>query len=56
VITPPTFHRHRRVLQTAPVLVVEGPLQRVDGVTHVQGRRFHAVTIAGEPPPSHDFH
>ncbi|HEY2388271.1 MAG TPA: error-prone DNA polymerase [Candidatus Binatia bacterium] len=56
VITPPTFQRHRRILQTAPVLVVEGPLQRVDGVTHVQGRRFHAVTIAGVAPPAHDFH
>ncbi len=56
VISPPVYHRHRHLLQTVPLLVVEGPVQRVDGVTHVQGRRFHAVPLAGEPPPAHDFH
>jgi len=56
VITPPLFHQHRRLLQTTQLLVVEGPVQHVDNVIHVRGRRFHALPVAGEPPPSHDFH
>ncbi len=56
VITPARFQQHRRLLHTSPMLVVEGPVQSVDGVIHVQGRRFHALSLAGETPPSHDFH
>jgi len=57
VVTPDVFHAHRRLLQTARLLVVEGPVQNVDDVIHVQGRRFRELRIdGGDPPPSHDFH
>jgi error-prone DNA polymerase len=56
VVTPALFHAHRRLLHTACLLVVEGPVQNVDGVIHVQGRRFRALPLQGDPPPSHDFH
>jgi error-prone DNA polymerase len=56
VITPPTFRRHRRLLHTCGLLLVEGPLQKVDGVTHVRGQRFEELVVAGSAPPSHDFH
>ncbi len=56
VVTPPMFQRHRRVLQTCRLLLVEGPVQSVDGVVHVKGHRFHEVPLPGDVPPSHDFH
>ncbi len=56
VVSPPVFQRHRRVLQTAPLLFVEGPVQSIDGVVHVKGRRFREVPLPASVPPSHDFH
>jgi error-prone DNA polymerase len=56
VITPPVFQRHRRILQTCRLLMIEGPVERVDGVTHVRGLRFQELTLPGPTPPSHDFH
>ena len=55
VVTPSVFERHRLLLHTAPLLVVEGPVQNVDGVIHVRGRRFEALPLPGQTPPSHDF-
>ena len=34
------FQQHRALIHTAALLQVEGPLQRVDGVSHVRARRF----------------
>ena len=56
VIDPPTFVRHRLVLQTSRILLVEGPVQKVDGVIHVKGTRFQELALPGSAPPSHDFH
>ena len=56
VVTPPLFQTHRSLLHTARLLVVEGPVQNVDDVIHVQGRRFRALPLPGDAPPSHDFH
>ena len=55
VLTPTRFQRQRALLQTARMLVVEGPVQNVDRVIHVQGRRVHALSLGSDPPPSHDF-
>jgi error-prone DNA polymerase len=56
-VRPDVFRRHRRLLHTARLLSVEGPLQSVDGVMHVLGRSFEEMTLlGGAPPPSHDFH
>ncbi len=57
VVTPKTFQKNRLVIQTAPVLEVEGPVQNVDGVIHVRGERFAAVPLGGVATPrSHDFY
>ncbi|MGH7859725.1 MAG: OB-fold nucleic acid binding domain-containing protein, partial [Candidatus Binatia bacterium] len=55
VVTPQIFERHRLLLHTAPILLVEGYLQSVDGVIHVRARRFEAVPLPGPMPRSHDF-
>jgi len=55
-VRPDVFRIHRRLLHTARLLQVEGPLQSVDGVIHVLGRGFEEISLAGPPPPSHDFH
>ena len=56
VITPPVFRRHRRLFHTCRLLLVEGPVQKVDGVIHVKGVRFRELPLSGATPPSHDFH
>jgi error-prone DNA polymerase len=45
VVTPDVFQRNRGVIHTAPILQVEGPLQKVDGVIHVRARRFVAIGL-----------
>ena len=35
--------------------MVEGPLQKQDGVIHIRGRRFTEVKMPAAMPPSHDF-
>ena len=56
VVMPDEFERHRALLHTAPLLLVEGPVQNVDGVIHVRGRRFEAIPLRATIPPAHDFH
>jgi error-prone DNA polymerase len=56
VIRPEVFRRHRRLLHTCRVLFVEGRMQNVDGVMHIQGASFEEMALAGSAPPSHDFH
>ncbi|MGD9765369.1 MAG: DNA polymerase III subunit alpha [Candidatus Binatia bacterium] len=48
VVTPDMFQRHRAVVHTAPILMVEGPLQVVDGVIHVRARHFTPLTLPRE--------
>jgi DNA polymerase III alpha subunit len=58
IVYPQTYERLRRVLRGEPLIVVEGPLQKQDGVTHILVRR--AWPLVPVPPvatvPSHDFH
>ena len=49
VITPDMFQRHRSIIHTAPLLLVEGPLQHVDGVIHVRARTFRALALPRHP-------
>ena len=55
-VRPDVFRMHRRLLHTARVLCIGGPVQSVDGVVHVLGRTFEELALAGTAPPSHDFH
>src|SRR5206468_6999468 len=53
-VTPPLYERWRVVLNTSALLEVEGPLERVDGVTHVRAARCRAVKAPTEMPAGHD--
>jgi error-prone DNA polymerase len=57
VVYPDLFQEHRAVIQTAGLLLVEGPVQNQEGVIHVRGRRFHELPLDPNAalPPSHDF-
>jgi error-prone DNA polymerase len=54
VIDPPTFERNRRPVLGSSLLVVEGRLERADGVTSVKGDCFWSLADA-LPLPSRDF-
>jgi error-prone DNA polymerase len=45
VVTPDIFQRHRAVIHTAALLMVEGPLQIVEDVIHVRARRFTPLAL-----------
>ncbi len=56
IVTPDLFQANRTVLHRASLLMVEGPLQKQQGVIHVRGRHFRELRLRGAVPPSHDFH
>jgi error-prone DNA polymerase len=45
VVVPDMFQRYRAVIHTAALLLIEGPLQRVDDVIHVRARRLRALAL-----------
>ena len=57
IVLPDLFERQRALLQTAGLLLVEGPLQNQEGVIHVRVRRLESLDHAAraELPRSHDF-
>ena len=58
IVVPDMFQRHRALVQTAGLLIVEGPVQNQDGVIHVRARRFERIDprFQGDLlPRSHDF-
>jgi error-prone DNA polymerase len=56
IVTPDLFQQNRLLLRSAGILLAEGVLQQVDGVTAIRARRFEEIKIPGTIPPSHDFH
>jgi error-prone DNA polymerase len=55
IVTPDLFQRNRPLLRSAGILLAEGWLQQVDGVTAIRARRFAELKLDGALPPSHDF-
>ena len=55
IVTPGLFARHRLMLVTAPMLVIEGILQSQDGVLSVRAHRVTSLPVKGHAIPSHDF-
>ncbi len=45
VLSPTLFDRYRTLVHTAPLLLAEGPLQKVDGVIHVRAQRLMALAL-----------
>jgi error-prone DNA polymerase len=54
-LTPPLYERWRVLLNTAPLLEVEGRLERRDGVTHVRAERLRRIEVPAAPPGAHDY-
>jgi len=55
IVTPGLFARHRLVLVTEPVLLVDGILQSQDGVLSIRAHRVRPIPVRGHAIPSHDF-
>jgi error-prone DNA polymerase len=56
VIVPDVFQQHRTLLQSAGILLAEGPLQVQDGVIHIRARRFERLDHPDATlPDSRDF-
>ena len=49
------FADHSRTIVRAPYLLVEGPLQKYEGVIHVQARRIEPIQMTARAASSHDF-
>jgi len=56
IVIPDIFQRHRALLHRAKILMVEGVLQKIDGVINVRGQRFAELRLDAAIPRSHDFH
>ncbi|MGZ6143933.1 MAG: helix-hairpin-helix domain-containing protein, partial [Myxococcales bacterium] len=57
VIDPPTFEKNRRAILASALLVVEGRLEKYDGVVSVKGDRFWGLHEAlARHVQSRDFH
>jgi error-prone DNA polymerase len=48
VVVPDMFQKHRSLIHTAALLLVEGPLQVVDDVIHVRARRFRELRLPNQ--------
>jgi error-prone DNA polymerase len=56
IVTPDLFGRNRAVLVSHPFLLIEGALQKQDGVISVKAERVQPLHISRASSPSHDFH
>jgi error-prone DNA polymerase len=56
IVTPDVFERVRPVLVSEPFLLIEGALQRQDGVVSVRAARVSPLMVAEVAEVSHDFH
>jgi error-prone DNA polymerase len=54
-LTPPTYERWRVLLNTSPLIEVDGPLEHREGVTHVRVERLRRIDIGAELPAGHDY-
>jgi error-prone DNA polymerase len=54
-LTPPLYERCRLLLNTSPLVVVAGRLERRDDVTHVRVRDVQRLADAPELPEGHDY-
>ena len=55
IIMPDTFEANRLTIVRAPYLLFEGPLQKYEGVIHVQARRIEPIQMTARAASSHDF-
>jgi error-prone DNA polymerase len=56
IVRPPLFERQRAAIVHEPFLLVEGLLQRQDGVMSIRAQRVRPLVPLDARVPSHDFH
>jgi error-prone DNA polymerase len=56
IVTPDVFDQVRPVLVEEPFLLIDGALQRQDGVVSVRAARMSPLEVAQVAEVSHDFH
>jgi error-prone DNA polymerase len=55
IVMPDVFESNRLTIVRSPYLMVEGPLQKYEGVIHVQARKIEAISLNAGAASSHDF-
>jgi hypothetical protein len=55
IVMPDIFEANRLTIVQSPYLLVEGPLQKYEGVIHVQARKIEAISLSTGAASSHDF-
>jgi error-prone DNA polymerase len=55
IVMPDIFETNRLTIVRSPYLLVEGPLQKYEGVIHVQARKIEAISLSAGAASSHDF-
>ncbi len=56
IVLPDLFHHNRALLHRAPILLVEGVVQKRDGTIGIRARRFAPIKLDSPLPSPHDFH
>ena len=56
VLLPEVFERFRRVLGSSAIVLLEGLVERRDGVVHLRVENLQPLGGLEVGPPSHDFH
>jgi error-prone DNA polymerase len=55
IIMPDFFDANRVKIVRSPYVLVEGPLQKYEGVIHVQAKRIETIEMSADAAVSHDF-
>jgi error-prone DNA polymerase len=55
IVTQSSYEAHRELLVTASALIIEGALQKQEGVIHIRATRFAPLGDINIKPESHDF-
>ncbi|MDA0204808.1 MAG: error-prone DNA polymerase [Acidobacteria bacterium] len=56
VVRPPMFQKHRSLWTSEPALLIDGVIQKQDGVIHIRAEDAMPLEMHNIAPASHDFH
>jgi error-prone DNA polymerase len=56
VVRPPMFKRYRSLWVSEPALLVNGVIQKQDGVIHIRAEDAQSLEMNSSTPASHDFY
>jgi error-prone DNA polymerase len=55
IVMPDIFEESRLTIVRSPYVLIEGPLQKYEGVIHLRARRIEAISMSAGAASSHDF-